>query len=137
MARSFAAQVDAFVRKSKARTTAVFRESVQRLGEEAQTPVAEGGKMRIDTGFLRASYSVSLNGLPTGASRNEGGTFAFDPSAVDLTIRGAEIGDTIWGGWTANYALPREEMDGFLRSAVQNWQTIVSGVVNEVRVRFP
>lgn len=137
MARTFSAQVEDWVRKSKARSTAVFRESVSRVGEQAQTTVHEGGKMPIDTGFLRASYSVSLNGMPFGQSNNPGGQFAYKQEPVDLTIAGAQVGDSIWGGWTANYAKFMEERYGFMRSAAQSWQQIVDGVVREVRARFP
>ena len=40
-------------------------------------------------------------------------------------IAGAEIGDTVYVGWTANYARPREYRDGFLASAAQKWPDFV------------
>lgn len=139
MAKTFSAQVDAFVLKSKARMTAVFRESVQRVSEEANTTIHEGGKLPIDTGFLRSSYSVSLSGMPFGLGEppDRDARYRYDQSHVDLVISDADIGDVIYGGWTARYAQVQEERNGFMRSAVQNWQSIVNGVVNEVRVRFP
>ena len=71
------AQVDAWTKKSTARVTAVVQESTQRLIEQANTvgpSVANptggaGGKMPIDTGFLRASMAVSFDGMPAGPSR--------------------------------------------------------------------
>lgn len=138
MARTFSAQVDDWTRKSKARMTAVFRESTQRLSEEANLAKGEGGRLPVDTGFLRASFSVSLSGLPFGVSQGDrSATYTFDDSAVDLVIASAQIGDTIFGGWVANYANVQEEQNAFLRGAVQNWQGIVDGVVREVSVRFP
>lgn len=139
MARTFSAQVDAFVRKSKRRTTAVFRESVQRLGDEAQTLRVEGGNMPYDTGFLRASYMVSLDGVPFGDGVNPDrkGQYKYDSGPVELVIATAQYGDVLWGGWVAVYAKYMEHRYGYLRSAVQNWQSIVNGVVTEMKVRFP
>lgn len=131
---SFSAQVAAWVRKSDSRVTAVFRESAQRLIEQAQTPVGAGGKMRVDTGFLRASGQASLTGWPTGPSRRDEGNGNFD---YTLTIAGAKVGDTIYFGWTAEYARVREFHDGFMRSAAQNWQPIVTAVVKEAMAKYP
>ena len=38
-----------------------MRQSVLDLLEEANTPVAKGGNMPVDTGTLRASLSVTIN----------------------------------------------------------------------------
>lgn len=134
MAKTFGAQVGAWARKSDNRLTAVFREATQRVIEQAQTPVGEGGKLRVDTGFLRASGQASLTGWPSGPSRREEGNGSFD---VNLVIAGARVGDTIYFGWTAEYARPREYHDGFMRSAAQNWQPIVSAVVKEAQAMYP
>lgn len=139
MARTFAAQVDAWASKSDRRMTAIFRESTQRVGEQAQTNYNEGGKLPIDTGFLRQSYSVSLSGMPFGVSVPPDGqsSFSYDSGPVDLVIASAGIGDVISGGWVANYAIYMEERFGFLRSAAQNWSAIVNEVTAEAKVRFP
>lgn len=138
MPKSFAASVDAWTRKSKQRATAIFRESAQRLVDEVQTPIARGGHLPVDTGFLRASFRVSLDGMPFGAAQNPGtGSFAYDEGAVSLRIAGAEIGDTIWGGWSANYAPYMEFKYGFLESAAQGWSGIVRQVVAEAKARYP
>jgi hypothetical protein len=134
MAGNFKAQVAAWARKSDARLNAVFRESAQRLISQAQTVRGEGGKMRIDTGFLRASGQASLIGWPSGPSMQSEGLGSFDYA---VTIAGARLGQTIYFGWTAEYAGFREYEDGFMRSAAQNWQNIVSTVVREAMARFP
>lgn len=138
MAKQFSADVGAWVAMSKARMTAVFRESTQRVGEEANTTVHEGGKLPIDTGFLRSSYAVSMNGMPLGLGEppSRDATYRFDSGAVDLVINNAEIGDTIFGGWTARYARVQEERNGFQRSAAQRWPQIVNVVVGEVKARI-
>lgn len=129
--------MDAWARKSKARATAIFRESAQRLSEQVQTVQGEGGKLPIDTGFLRASFSLSLQGVPFGQGKNPGGSFTYDDSEVVLTLAGAELGQTIYGGWVAEYAPFMEERYGFLRSGAQNWQAIVKQVTAEAKARFP
>lgn len=145
MAGSFSAQVSAWVRATKARQTAVLRDSTQRLIEQAQTvgPSVKnpfggaGGKMPIATGFLRASMAVSFDGMPSGPGRGDpSGSYSADESQVTLKLAGVEIGKTIYAGWTANYAVFVEEKYGFMRSAAQNWQAIVDDAAREAQARF-
>lgn len=99
----------------------VFKQSSQDVFEIAQTPVAQGGNMPVDTGFLRNSLVSGLNGTTamTGAD------------GYVMTIAGAELGDTIQGYWTADYARHVEYgANGraprfFARNAAAQWQAIV------------
>ncbi len=84
-----------------------------------------GGKMPVDTGFLRGSLAASKTGMPAGG--------AGPPELVLLTTK---LGDSIFMGWTANYAIFMEARYGFQRSAAQNWNYIVTSVTAEVRSRF-
>lgn len=121
--------------QTQLRMSALAAQSTQDLIEEAQTPVAKGGKMRVDTGFLRASGQASFSGMPSGPSRGRErgvndapGELLYD-TPEDFAIamlQGFELGKTIYFGWTANYAKYREAYDGFLVSALQNWQSIVN-----------
>lgn len=130
---NFEAQVSDIVRRSKIKLDAVIKGSLQDLVNEAQTPVGKGGKMRVDTGFLRASGQMSLTGMPTGPSRgDETETYAPSEENVTLTLAGLEIGNTAYFGWTAAYAAARESKDGFLESALQNWQKIVDANCRKV-----
>jgi hypothetical protein len=131
--RSFYAQVDAWTRKSERRMEAVFKESTQRLIAEAQTPRGAGGKLPVDTGFLRATGQASLVGPPIGPSRQVEGAPSNDYAVV---ILGATIGSTIYFGWTAEYAIYMEARYGFARSAVQNWPLIVARVITEAKARI-
>lgn len=136
---SFHAQVRAFADKAKARSLAIFRESAQRVAEEAGRPEAQGGRMPVDTGFLRNSVVGSTTGMPTSASE-----------PVPIALLQTAAGGSVWIGWTAAYArrmeygfvgedsLGREYMQpgkAFLRGAVQNWQQIVNDVTTEVQRR--
>lgn len=130
---NFEAQVSDIVHRNKIKLDAVVKGSLQDLVNEAQTPVAKGGKMRVDTGFLRASGQMSLTGMPSGPSRgNDTETYAPSEANVTLTLAGVELGNTVYFGWTAAYAAARESKDGFLESALQNWQKIVDVNVRKV-----
>jgi hypothetical protein len=49
---SFTADVEDFVKETNERMEAVMRASLNDVVENAQTPVAKGGRMRVHTGFL-------------------------------------------------------------------------------------
>lgn len=137
---NFDKQVKAHADKYKRRLEATFKASAQELFSQAQAVASEGGKMRILTGFLRGSFSTSINGQPQGPSRNPyTGTTQqtdWDQAQTVVTIAGAKLGDTIWGGWSANYAQIRESKDGFMRSAAQNWPLIVNRVAADAKARI-
>lgn len=136
MAKSFDAQVDAWVRQTQARVRAVYRQSVQSVVEQAQTPVFKGGNMRVDTGFLRNSGTAALNRLPSGPSENTGQQQPeWDAAALAAVISRADTDDEVVFGWTANYARVREAQDGFMRLAVQNWDQIVQREARNVKRR--
>lgn len=139
MAKKRAAAVVAdWVRDSEQISEAVVKQSLQELIRDVQTPTAKGGRMRVDTGFLRASGQGALGQMPTGPSRapDERDVHYDDgkpvPTATIITLAKLKIGDTFYFGWTANYARYREAHDGFLRLGVQKWQTIVNGVVGRL-----
>lgn len=132
----FTAQVrDQIVEPNKIKLDALVRQSVQDVIHEAQLSDDKGGKMRIDTGFLRASGQMSFTGMPTGpnrpASKSKPNSYQWGADNVELKLANVETGDTIFFGWTASYAAAREFHDGFLSSAVQRWQIIVN---NNVRL---
>lgn len=91
---SFAAQVNEWVLESEARTVAVFKQSAEDLFRTMLTPVAKGGNLPVDTGFLRNSFVSGINGA----------TALTPPDNVALSIAGVEAGDSVFGGFTANYA---------------------------------
>ena len=117
---------------------AVFKESTQRVIEEAQRTRGEGGRMRVDTGFLRASGQASTASMPridTTARPVRGQRYQYNASPIALVIAGADLGDTIYFGYTASYAGIRESKDAFVTSAALKWQQIVNRVVAELQAR--
>ena len=143
MAKSFEAQVSERVAAYQKRLEATFRASAQDLADEATRPVAKGGRMRVKTGFLRASLLASTSAMPliqngkrpsADAADN---SFRLDENQITLTIAGAKLGETIYLGFTADYAAPREYKDGFVRLAAQNWQQIVNRNAQKAIRAFP
>lgn len=141
--RSFSAQVSAWVAETKERVVAVRNEAAQRTVELMQTPVAAGGNLPVDTGFMRASLRALIGiALPGETYRPDGpGHYGYDESAVNLVIASAQLSDTITVAYSANYAL-FVEMGGrgrparrFVALAAQNWPSIVEQVCVEARSR--
>lgn len=134
--KDFEAKFNAIVNKTKAKMFAVAKNSFQDLIIEASTPVKQGGRMRVDTGFLRSSGQAALNELPIGEAegrKREPGEVGVLPeyanynptSSLQNVLIHMTENDTVYYGWTANYAKYRELYDGFLNAACQNWQNIV------------
>lgn len=134
MAKTFSGQVDAWVRKSRGRSEAVLKTAVQKTIEQAQTPKGEGGRLPVDTGFLRSSLVGSLDGMPSGPSTPADAPGS--PEDVDLVIAGAELGDVIFIGWSARYARVQEAQNGFAEAAAQSWPKHVREAAREAKRRL-
>lgn len=120
---------------------AVFKESAQRVFQQVLLPVARGGNMPVDTGFLRASFRTTLNEPTMTLTFRKGPSGSFSLAPPALTIASARLGDTIYGVFTANYAryveygTSRMSGRGFVRLAAQQWQRIVREVSREAQTR--
>lgn len=136
----FTATVAEWATRSEKGMAAIRNESVKRVIQNAQLSDDKGGRMRVDTGFLRSSGQLSLTGMPTGPIRGDADAapnqYMFDASPIVLQLVGTGLDNTLYFGWTANYAIYREWHDGFLRMAVQQWPSIVNTVVAEVKQRY-
>jgi hypothetical protein len=125
---SFTQQVNAWIDKAERRIDKVIKQSAADVFAEAQRPVAEGGNMPVDTGFLRASLQT-----------DSGGSASSGPDSYLLAIAGMQPGDPITGVWTAEYARhveygargrpPRR----FVGQAAAQWPEIVARSVAKVR----
>jgi hypothetical protein len=128
---SFSADIEQFVLKSEKRLEGVVKESIKNVFNTAQIEVNDGGKMRNrKTNFLRASARASTEGFPSGPnirpSDAQLNSFTYNGEAVIAVLNKMKLGQTFYFGWTANYAAARESHDGFLETAVQNWQQFVN-----------
>lgn len=130
---SFSAKISSWVKETRERRDAVYRGSAQRIVTIMQTPRAEGGNLRVDTGFLRASLVATVGGnLPPQTIKPDGvAAFTYDAAAINLVIAGAEINEPITAVYTANYARPREygargqAGDRWVALASQRWPAVV------------
>lgn len=130
MAKSFAAQIADFANRTEDKMLRVAQQSIQDVMTIAQTTVAQGGNLPVDTGFLRNSLVSSLDGSEV--ARGEDST--------TLAIAGMQIGQPVRFAWTAEYAIPRHyavgvgQGGGLWRDlAAQQWQDIVDRNAKAVR----
>ncbi|MBX4870581.1 hypothetical protein HJA85_27040 [Rhizobium bangladeshense] len=144
---SFAAQVSQWAKEELEREEAVFQMAAQAVANEVSMPVAEGGRMPIDTGNLRRSLMASTSAMPTIKEGKE----TFTDTGVELVIAGAELGGSIFLGFQAAYAARmnygfvgtdalgrtfNQTGYGFVDAVAQRWPQIVAEAEAAVRARF-
>jgi hypothetical protein len=98
MTGSFAADLSSWSDKAKRNMLNIAKTSIQDVIDDAQTPKAKGGRLPVDTGFLRNSLASGLNG-------------SFGPpdeNSYTLTIGQLDLGDVARFAWTAEYAIFQE-----------------------------
>jgi hypothetical protein len=125
---TFSATVDKWISDSEEKMEAVFKTAVQFTIDEAldRTPV--------DTGFLKSSMTVSLSGFAP--LRDKG--FSLNNTAYELVIAGADLGDTIYANYVANYAQHVENGSRgragrhMVKLAAQRWQSHINRAVSLV-----
>lgn len=148
MTSTFSATVADWCEEVEGATEAVFKESVQELIRIAQTPKKSGGRMPIDTGFLRASLLGSTSMMPTidptafppdDAAPN---SIPYTGEEITTVIISHQLGTPLYFGWTAAYAAYREyganniPPDAFMRTAAQQWPQIVAAKEAELMGRL-
>ena len=140
---SFGADVGKWATQTKQRMEIIRKEAAQRVVEIMQTPVAKGGNLPLDTGFMRASLQAQIGQGAFTARDNPGGdgSFSYDAGAVSLVIAGSKLTDTITVAFTANYAIHQEygargrPGRAFVRLASQQWGRVVQEVSAEAQTR--
>lgn len=136
----FSADVRNWTEKARANIKTVRDEATQRVITLMQTPVGAGGRMRVDTGFLRASLRTTIGSANFAVvdRPDGGGTYTWDAGEVSLIIASAKITDPIEAVYTAKYARHREygargqPPDRFVALAAQQWPRIVADVAAEI-----
>jgi len=125
---TFTADINKFISESNDRIEAVFKQSAQEIIREAQTDYNKGGNTPIDTSFLINSGQAAIGNLPIGPDEQPEGYTPRDwnPGETVTTINRWRVGETLYFGWTANYAKPMENRFKFMRKAAQNWQYTVA-----------
>lgn len=119
----FADQVSAHTEQYRRRLKFIARTAVQEMGIEASIPVAQGGRMPVDTSFLRSSLLASTDGPPIGPAQGDK-PIQGDPLPVML-IKWDPLTQTVWIGWTADYATIQNLRNGYRDGAVEKWPDFV------------
>lgn len=149
---SFSAVVSDWVLETNKRLIAVFRTATSMVIEEMQTDQKHGGLNRHDLGHHLASLQVGINAPAQEAIRKAPTTPAkpFSMSAVDASIAGAEIGDTVMASYGMVYSLRLEygfegtdslgrtysqQPYAFVRTAAQHWPDIVKKAEEMAKAR--
>ena len=125
---SFADQVGGFQKDVMKLVLAVFQTSVQFMAED----IAKTSP--VDTGFLRNSFNITLNSLPSIGDDGVG------VAGISSVIAGLKTSDTVYLSFTASYAMRLEygfegkdskgrlyNQSGrfWVRGAAQNWNSYV------------
>ncbi len=135
---AFVNAVDDWCSKVEGRATAVFRQASQKVIEIATMGIP------VDTGFARASGRASLESMPAidpSATNKDKASAALDFGDITAVISTAELGQTIYWGVTAAYALPleyghsKQAPAGFVRLAAEQWPVIVTETIAEAKSR--
>lgn len=139
--KSFDAQIDEWTRQTEARTLAVFHTATLDAMNMMREVKSRGGRMPVDTGFLRKSLRVT-KGSPDNLTRDRPENWTDsgdDGAAYALTIAGAKLGDPIYGMWTASYARPVNYGSrgrtgaGFVEYTVEAWPRLVKDAIAKVK----
>lgn len=133
-------QLDAWAQKAMLRTEAAVKTAAQAVADDANTEgpsVANpdggrGGRMPVDTGFLRNSIAAAVGSVPRGPGDPLTGRMG-GPSAVAVAINGWNLESPLYVGWTARYATVMENRYGFLEAALQKWPDYVEAAVAEAK----
>ncbi|ETA72336.1 MULTISPECIES: hypothetical protein [Mesorhizobium] len=145
---SFAATVGDWCLKVPIAVEIVFKEAAQELVSQLDQLLADEVYAKPQppgykrTGFLRASLMASTSAMPTLSRDNPGVAVPPDLGDVILVINGADLGDTLYLGYTASYAAvvaygangtrPRP----WVAMAAQRWQMIVDQKATEIKARL-
>jgi hypothetical protein len=120
---------------------ALTRQAINETVDVAQTHTGKGGRMHVDTGFLRNSGVAALNSTPSGPERGEikakkhydNGNDKHSQTNQSLitALANMKMGDTLVFGWTAEYAMAREATDMFVENAAAGWQARVERIAKK------
>lgn len=140
---SFTAQVEEWVTEVKGGLLAIVQESTQEIVELIKKPVGAGGNMPVDTSFLQNSLQGSASTMPLIRPDHTGSGQApmtGNAAEIEALIANMKIGDTLYFGFTAVYAMRQnygfagtdslgrnynQQGRYFVELAVQQWPQLV------------
>lgn len=126
---SFSKDVSKFSDQYRKRLNYIAKEAVQEMFIEANTPWYQGGRQRVDSGFLRSSVVASTSGPPQGPTEGDG-PVAGDALAAAL-LQWNPATQMFWAGWSASYAAIVNLRYGYRDGAIERWDTFVQRAASE------
>jgi hypothetical protein len=134
----FDKQVEAHIKRYQRRVRAIAKTSVQKTVQIASTVRGDGGRMRVKTGFLWHSVAANIGAMPAGDSSPsfEDTYYTYTGEDIAAVLIRWDLTKSIYIGWIANYARPREHFDGFVKGATERWQETVSDASVRARKRI-
>lgn len=138
----FADQISEWGRQTEARTTAIYRRSVEILGEEMAKTRPQGGRVPFQTGNLARSLLASTQAMPKTSEKPTAGV------SVGLVAATLRLDQTVWIGYQALYArrmnygfvgadslgrVYSQSGNYFLEGAIDQWQQIVGRASYEIQ----
>lgn len=118
---SFEATVSKHMAQYEVKLKEARDRTVMNIVNEAQKTVSRGGRMPVDTGYLRRSIRGALGRAP---KQTDG-----SPMSAVLS---AGLSDDIVIGWHAEYAWYQEITRGFMRGALSNAQISANKAVKRL-----
>lgn len=139
---NFSELVSDWTNESKERLTAVYRRSIEILGDEMSTTDRQGGRVPFETGNLARSVLASTHGMPkTSLNQTQGGNVG----AITATLK---LDQAVWLGYQAVYArrmnygfvgadklgrVYNQEGRYFVEYAIEMWPTIVELAAEDIQ----
>ena len=120
------------------RIRAASRKAIELTVNDMMTLRSQGGRLRLDTGFLANSAGAGVGQIPTGPRESPGGTITTQLTGLPLAVALLQWqpGQTFYWGFTSNYARYRESEDGFVRGAAEKWPRFVREAAADAKARI-
>jgi len=133
MAQGFGGQVKGLTGQYRKRLNFIAKRATEMMTEEANTPIASGGRLPVLTSFLRSSLTAAPDGPPMGPTKGLG---PIQGNALAAAIvRWDPMTQTLWVGWSAVYAGVQNLRYGYRDGAVEKWSMFVANATREAQAK--
>lgn len=133
----FAAEYTEWAMKTKKRLDFVHRLATFRLAQTMQKTVHEGGWLPFREGYLRASFTVTVNArAPSANKRKINSSKNYNEGVVKEQIYATSAGDRVVLSYRMNYARVLEYTGhhmGYVMRSAQMWPVILRQAVAEAK----
>lgn len=126
MSDNISVDVEKFITLVQKRVDLIVKDAIQQVVLGATVPKAQGGRMPVDTGFLRNSMVAAIGTYPVGPSTPDSDPMGVPPTvSIMPTVNQWDLTEPLYIGFSANYARQQEAANGFIEAEVQKWPQTV------------